>query len=133
MPSITDLTVKKNDGTTDIVYTGIQPSSGDATPAVWRCGTIGTAQAHRPELRVSAREAMKGLKRVVRGTYKYPQIATNSTTGVTSIIDLVSADVTFTFHKSIAQTDINEAAAQFTNLLVTSLMRSILQTGYSAS
>ncbi|DAD50928.1 coat protein [ssRNA phage SRR6049586_1] len=33
MPAIANITVKKNDDTTDIVWTAVQPSSGDGTPA----------------------------------------------------------------------------------------------------
>jgi len=32
MPSMADITVKKNDGTTDVTYTAISAASGDKSP-----------------------------------------------------------------------------------------------------
>lgn len=133
MPQMADITVKKNDGTTNIVYTGVSPSSGDGTPAVWKSQTVGTAPAHQPEFRLSAREAAKGAKRALRGTYFYPQIATNSTTTLTSVVDRASGDFNVNIPKGMAQGDINEFAAQFGNLVVSSVIQACLKSGYSAS
>jgi len=132
MPALANITVKKNDNVTDIVYTGVQPSSGDTTPAVWRAPG-GTAPAHAPELRLIARNAAKGVRRALRGTYQYPQISTNSTTGVTSVIDRASGDVNFTYPKAMAQVDINEAVSQFCNLMYAALIKQCLKDGFSAS
>lgn len=133
MPSIANITVKKNDGTTDIVYTGVQPSSGDNSAAVWKSQTVGTASAHQPELRVLAREAQRGAKREIRATYKYPQIATNTTTGVTSVIDSASFAGSWTVSKNMSATDVNEFASQVANLIASSLMKDIVKAGFSAS
>lgn len=133
MPAIANITVKKNDGVTDIVYTGQSPSSGDGVPAIWKATTIGSAPAHQPELRLSARDGSKGAKRTLRGTFQYPQIATNSTTGLTSVVDRASADVNFAFSKSMTQTDINEFVSQFANLLSSQLVKDCVKAGFSAS
>lgn len=133
MPAIADLTVKKYDGTTNIVYSGVQPSSGDGTPAVWKSQTVGTANAHQPEFRLAAKEGSNGAKRNSRVTFQYPQIATNTTTGVTSVIDRFSADVNVSCPKGMTQSDINEAVAQLTNILATTLIRDCLRQGYAAS
>jgi hypothetical protein len=55
MPSQANIVVKKNDGTTDITYTAVQPSSGDGVQAIWKSQTVGTAPVHQPELRCSTR------------------------------------------------------------------------------
>lgn len=133
MPSIADITVKKNDGTTDIVYSARSPSSGDGVPAVWKSATVGTAQAHQPELRLSSREAKKGAGRALRVTYVYPQIATDSTTSLTSVVDRASFTLELTFPKGMASADVNEFVAQGINLLDSSLLISCFQSGYSAS
>lgn len=39
MPSMASITVKKFDGTTDIVYDALSASGGDSSPAVWRQDT----------------------------------------------------------------------------------------------
>lgn len=133
MPSIANITVKKNDGTTDIVYTGVAPSSGDGSPAIWKAQTVGSAPAHQPEFRLAAHDGSKGGKRVLRSTYQYPQIATNTTTGITSVMDRASADTNWNFPKGMSQTDINEFVSQYANLLVSTLVKDCVKGGYSAS
>lgn len=131
MPQLADIVVKKNDGTTNITYVGLVPSAGSDVPAVFKSTSVGSAPAHQPELRVLARDADQGRKRLVRGTFVYPQIATNTTTGVTSVVDACIGDFNFKVPKSMSQSDINEAGAQLGNLLTSALMRSVLQTGYA--
>lgn len=133
MPTMANITIKKNDGTTDVVYTAVTPSSGDATAAVWKSQTVGNAPSHQPEFRLASREAAKGAKRALRCTYQYPQIATNSTTGLTSVIDKASASTDWVFPKGMSQTDINEFVSQYANMLVSTLVKDCVKAGYSAS
>jgi hypothetical protein len=133
MPSIADITIKKNDGTTDIVYAQQMPASGDGSPAVWRATSVGSAPAHAPEFRLTSREASRGVKRALRSTYVYPQIATNTTTSITSVVDRASADTNWTFPKGMSQADINEFVSQYANLLVSTLVKDCVKVGYSAS
>jgi len=133
MPAIANITVKKNDGTTDIVYTGVSPSSGDGTAAVWKSQTVGTSPAHQPEFRLAAKEAKQGNSRACRSTYSYPQIATNSTTSITSVVDRANAATDWVFPKGMAQADINEFVSQYANMLVSTLVKDCVKSGYSAS
>jgi len=133
MTAIADITVKKNDGTTDIVYTGVSPSSGDATAAIWKSQTVGTAPAHQPEFRLTGRDASAGAKRAMRSTYVYPQIATDTNLGVTSVLDRAQADTNWNFPKGMSQADINEFVTQYANLLVSTVVKSCVKSGYSAS
>lgn len=129
MPNQVAITVKKNDGTTDITYTNMQPSSGDGVQAVWKSTSVGTASVHQPELRCSAR-ALQGGKREVRWTYVYPEIATNTTTGLTSVSYRELFNATFTQDTASASATVNEAAAQFSNLLASAHAKAINQGGY---
>jgi hypothetical protein len=133
MPQMADITVKKNDGTTNVVYTALSPSSGDGTPAIWKSQTVGTAAAHQPELRLASRDAAKGARRALRGTYQYPQIATNTTTSTTSVIDRANADFNVNIPKGMATADVNEFVAQATNLFASALVVACLKAGYSAT
>lgn len=133
MASAANITVKKNDGTTDIVYTTLVPASGDNSPAIWKATTVGSAPAHQPELRLTSREAAAGQKRALRSTYVYPQIATDSTTSITSVVDRASAATDWSFPKGMSQTDINEFVSQYANLLVSTLVKDCVKSGYSAS
>lgn len=133
MPTMANITIKKNDGTTDIVYTAVTPSSGDNSPAVWKSQTVGNAPNHQPEFRLVGKEAAKGAKRFLRSTYQYPQIATNTTTSLTSVVDKASAFTDWTFPKGMAQADINEFVSQYANMLVSTLVKDCVKAGYSAS
>ncbi len=133
MPAIADIVVKKNDGTTNITWVAQTPSSGDGVPAVWRSTTVGSAPSHAPELRLSSRDGDKGKKRAMRGTIVYPQISTNSTTGVTSVVQKASLAMDLSFSKDMAQGDINEFVAQAGNLIVSALVQACLKAGYSAT
>lgn len=131
MPNMANITVKKNDGTTDQVYTAMTPSGGDGVPAVWRAANIGSAPAHQPELRMTTREASKGAKRAVRGTYVFPVIATNSTTGITSVVDRIMISYDATVSKAAPNDAINEAVAQGNNLFASALFKQSAQQGFA--
>lgn len=133
MPSIANITIKKNDGTTDIIYVSKSPSAGDTVPAVWRADSVGTAPSHQPEFRLTAREANKGASRALRSTFMYPQIATNTTTTTTSVVKKAMASTDWTIPKDMSITDINEFASQYGNLLAAALIKQCVKDGYSAS
>jgi len=133
MPTLANITVKKNDGTTDIIYVAKSPSGGDGIPAIWRADAVGSAASHAPELRLTSREAAKGMKRALRATFVYPQIATNSTTGVTSVVEKAMASADWTLPKGMSSVDVNEFASQFANLIYATLLKDCAKTGYSAT
>lgn len=127
-----NITVKKNDGITDIVYTFINPSSGDNVAAIWRSMTVGSAVAHQPELRLAAGNTGKNARKV-RGTFMYPQIATNTTTGVVSVINRAFGSFEVVEPRDMAATDINEFASQLANLIASALVKQCLKEGGSAA
>lgn len=129
MVAQTNITVKKHDGTTDITYFGLQPSSGDGVQAIYKSTSVGSAPAHQPELRVSARQ-LSNSKREVRVTFVYPEIATNSTTGITSVVYKERGSFNFEIEMNSASTSINESTSQFLNLLASPAMKAIVQSGY---
>lgn len=133
MPQQTDITVKKNDGTTDVVYTAKAPAAGDSSPAIWRNDTVGTAAAHRPELRLSFRNGSDGKSRIGRATYVYNEVAVNTTTGVTTIVEKSSFAVDVRLSTTMVQANIDECVSQFANLLSSTLIKSCLKVGFSAT
>jgi hypothetical protein len=75
MPSMADIIVKKNDGTTNITFTAMVASAGDKSQAIWRSTTVGTAAAHQPELRMTSRANGTGTARRVDLHFSYPSTA----------------------------------------------------------
>lgn len=115
MPALANLTVKKNDGTTDVVYTGTSPGSGDS-PAVHYGPALGATAATRPELRTTAKRHADGSGYTVKGTFMYPFHVLNSTTGVTSVVKRAMAKAEFTSSTEIPTATNDEAVSQSVNL-----------------
>lgn len=125
MPQIAAITVKKFDDLTNIVYTAVNPAGGADAPAIMRSQSVGTAISHQPELRVNVKNV--GAADRVVGTFKYPQIATNSTTGVTTIVGSVSGKFELVVDKSTDQNVVNEATAQLANLIASALIKQTMR------
>lgn len=131
MPTMANVTVKKNDGTTDQLYTAVRGSQGPSVPAILRNMSPGTALAHKPEVWISSRNLGSSGKTVqeVKVTGKWPQIATNTTTGVTSVVDTARMKATFELPMSMATVDRDEFASQMTNILAAALLKSSIKEG----
>nr|URG15700.1 MAG: coat protein [Leviviridae sp.] len=134
MPAMANITVKKNDGTTDIVYTAKSPSAGDSVPAVWRADSVGSAPSHRPELRLMSKNSRKGGEeaREMRGTYKYPQLVTDTNLGGLTIVKRDALmTVTGVIPKDMPAADINEFVSQAFNLFVAALLKDSFKDGFA--
>lgn len=119
MPAQVAMTIKKFDGTTDIVYDVLQPSGGDGTWAKWRQDTGSTLPLGlRPQLWIKTTESGAGIRRV-EWRYDYPQFFTDTTT---SLVQGTGKSVSFRngsmgVPQSVPAALVNEAAAQFANLV----------------
>jgi hypothetical protein len=130
MAAMANITVKKADETTDIVYTAKVASAGDRTPAVWKSTTVGTAPAHNPSLTLTSRPNGDGKVRRVDYAYAYPQTATASD-GSISIVNLYQQSGSAAVPQGMPQLDINEAVAQCNNLLAAALVKQAMKDGYA--
>jgi len=134
MPAMADITVKKYDGTTDIVYNQQQGSGGDTSPAVWRQDT-GVAAGLPVGLRFLFKmfQAWNGPKtaRVLRFQYRAPYAVQDSTTTLYSSKDSVAIDVTVTIPQNCPATHIQEATYQAMNLCAANLVKQSLAAGYA--
>lgn len=131
MPSMADITVKKNDGTTDIVWSAATPSAGDNVPAIWRSETVGSAPAHYPTFELRTRYNGQKTARRADGNFVYPQIATDTTTSLVSVVNRLPIQFTAAVPLGMPASDINEAVAQFANLLKASLIQASLKAGFA--
>lgn len=133
MPSMADITVKKADDVTNVIFVALAPSSGDTVPSVWRQ----EAMATQPNLKatVSLRAAWNGPRdsRRVQMDFMYPFTATDSTTGLTSVVARIPIQVTATIPQLVTDTIIAEAVAQCGNLLDHTLIQSCFKAGYAAT
>lgn len=134
MPAMADITVKKYDGTTDIVYNSVTGSGGDGMPAVWRQDTGANAA-----LPIGLRSVMKlwtvnngpRTARQAKFNFVSPYALQDSTTTKFSASDRVVIEGIMTIPQAIPSTNINEAIYQACNLLASSLIKSSAAAGYA--
>lgn len=117
MANATNLVVKKYDNATDVTYTVISGAPGDKLPAIWRNEAFATIAGNRPVFTMASKAVQNGTHaRVCEMKLQYPELFTNSTTGVTAVRlkDVASAAVTINMDGADATHQ--EAVAQFFNL-----------------
>lgn len=131
MPTMANITVKKADGTTDVTYTALNAASGDRSVAKWRVESIGTIAGNRPIMEVSSKASQNGQYRIVEGKLTYPETVTDSTTGIISVKSRELFSFTSTIDLTSADAVIAEMAAQAANLLKSTLLQSVLTSGYA--
>lgn len=130
MPTMANITVKKNDNTTDVVYTAVIASGGDKSPAVWRNNTIGTAAAQRPEFRMESRFNGDQTARRVDGSYTYPSLTTGSD-GKINVASRFNLTFSAVVPAGMLDADLNEGVAQSLHLLASALAVSSIQAGFA--
>jgi len=128
------ITVKKFDGTTNIVYDALSGSGGDTSPAVWRQDTGAAAG-----LPVGLRNLFKlltkwnGPKTARQTTFEFvaPYAVQDSTTTLYSAKDRIVISGIATCPQGVPATAINEAVYQAFNLLTDNLVKQSTASGYA--
>ena len=125
-----NITVKKFDGVTDIVYSAVLPAAG-GNAAVWRAPTLGTAMAHQPELRIKSSKNKAGTVQRVEGVMVYPEIIT-ATDGSKSISNKAIVSVSVTNPSGMALTSVQEGITQALNLFASTHVKTQAIEGFAA-
>jgi hypothetical protein len=126
-----DITVKKNDGTTDIVWTLIAASGGDKSPALWRSNTAAGTLGQKPWFQIVAKSNGAGDVRRVDVSGKFPSVYTNTTTGQTETRSTMTFSGSFAIPQNIAQADIDEFGSQLTNLVASVISKVAVKSGFA--
>lgn len=126
MSTIANITVKKNDGTTDVVFGALEGRSGE-NPARWKAPPLGATGVTQPELRVGQKSMNGSDKSKVIATFFYPYSVVNSTTGVTSIQSREMFRFEYTGDMAIPQSVRDEAVSQGVNLLASAAFKTMLK------
>lgn len=129
MPQMADITIKASNGTTDVVLVAKAPSAGDQTPAVWQVDAASTRQAFRPTVQLRTSSNGPRTARNVRLREDYPILETIN--GVETITARVPFELTATLPTNVPSAQVKEAIYQFGNLVVASLIRASMETGYA--
>lgn len=134
MPSMASVTVKKYDGTTDIVYDALSAAGGDGFPAVWRQDTgVATSVPYglRKVLKLQTQPNAPKTARQARINFVAPYAVQDSTTTVWTAKDRFVFDGVATMPLAIPPSEINEAAYQLGNLLAHLLIKQSIAGGYA--
>lgn len=130
MPAFANITIKKRDGTTDVIYTGVQPAAGDRSNAVWENQTIGTARSHRPTLRAKSQDNGAKTARRVDLAFDWPQTTTGSD-GRVYVTDRASHKGSTVVPTNMTTANVEEFAYQMGNLYAAALIKSMHVDGYA--
>jgi len=131
MPTAASITVKKNDGTTDIVWTLLSASGGDKSPASWRSDTAVGTNGQKPVFSIVSRSNGAGDTRRLDYSAKMPSVYTNSATGQTEVRANMTFSGSFAVPQNVVAADVNEFAAQIANLIASSLSKSSIAAGFA--
>lgn len=131
MPNMANITVKKADGTTDVIYVASTPSAGDKNPAIWTQNAAAGIQGFRPRFELQTQNNGTGSMRQARVRFSFPSTYTDSTTGLTKLNKTVDFDGIVYLPKELTTTEWKEAFAQLGNLLVSALVRSAVEEGFA--
>lgn len=134
MPSMASITVKKADGTTDIVFDALSASGGDSFPALWRQDTGATAGLPvglRSTFSLSSKWNGPKTARQLQFNLAFPYAIQDSTTTLYSAKDRVVVSGVITLPQAIPNTNLNEAVAQGMNLLASTLVKASMQAGFA--
>lgn len=130
MPSLANITIKKADGTTDVVYTAVAGSSGDGSPAIFRNDTVGTTLAERPTLLVKTSSNGPKTARRLRADYSWPVVSTDGG-GNKTIVGRMTGDASFLIPQNQTIELISEQAYQFGNLIASAIIKASAVEGYA--
>lgn len=118
MPALNNITVKKHDGTTDVIYYGLNPGSS-REPSSHKAPPLALNDDTRPEFRTTVRR--NGNKEwIVTYWFMYPYATTSSDTGITSVRRRIFRKVVDTIPADVPSSAIQEFVSQSGNILVNS-------------
>lgn len=129
MPAFGDITIKKADGTTNIVYTGVQRSAGDTSPARWEQQGPSTLSL-RPQLAVQSSRppGQTGALRRITINGVYP--IADPTTGM-EVARVTLSDAKVTISRNASATDTKEGVYQLLNLAASTVVKQCAEEGYA--
>lgn len=129
MAAIANITIKKADGTTDVVYSALTGAPGDGTPAKWRHEDVTLPIGQRATLTSVTKANGKADARQVQLRVRRPVVRTVNS--VPTLIGTIPFEINATLGEQYTQAEIDEATAQALNFAAVAVLRDVFKTGYS--
>lgn len=130
MPNMAAITVKKNDGTTDQIWSNIQASGGDRSPAIWRNTSVGSAAAFNPTALMMSRANADNSVRRVEGSVAWPQSVIGGD-GLTRKVNTGLFKFEVVVPLGMPSADVNEFVSQSVNLVASVLFKDSIKSGFA--
>ena len=131
MTTAADITIKKDDGTTDITWSLLAASGGDRSPAIWRSTSASGTIGQKPTVSLQSRDNGDRTARRTDITFVMPSVYTDTATSTTKVLSKAVITVSAVLPLDIDSTTLAEQASQFANLLKSSAFIASLKTGYA--
>lgn len=128
MPTLSNITVKKYDNTTDVVYVAVAAASADGVPAEYQNVSASTIPAARPVLSLSTRSNTKKTSRRVVASYKWPLTYTDPNGRVTTN-GSVNGEFSVVIPQDVDPLVVREAHQQFAKLIASAVFKDVMDTG----
>lgn len=128
MPTLANLTVKKYDGTTDVVYVPVGAASSDGVFAEYQNTAGFPIPATRPSFKVAARNNGKGTARRINCVFRWPLFNIDPN-GKVAISGSVPGEFSIVLPQDVDPLIIREAHQQFSKLIASTLMRDTMDQG----
>lgn len=126
----TDITVKKSDGVTNVIYKAKVGAAGDNLWALWSADAEGPNRNCVPWFRMkSGFNGPKTARKVFLG-FSMPQLVTDSTTTLTTVVNNIPVNMDWTLPMAAPQATWNEAVDQLCNFFAKVEVRQMLKDGY---
>lgn len=129
MAQIADITVKKADGTTNIIYKALVGSAGDGKPAVWRADSVSTIPLNCPTFTLQSRSNSAGTTRILQFNFRMPIISIVN--GQPVVVGHQTGNGTFPILQDQDWSQVQEGIAQQLNLLASAAIKAALVEGYA--
>lgn len=129
MPTLSNITVKKYDGTTDVTYVGVASASADGVAAEYQLQAGFPVPATRPTFKITSRNNGKGTSRRVTGSFKWPLTYTEAATGRLIISGSVPGEFSIVLPQDVDPLIVREAHQQFAKLIASLAMKETMDTG----
>lgn len=130
MTTIASITVKKADGTTNIVWSAVAGSAGTSA-ALWRSTTATGTVGQQPWYSLSSRSNGDNTVRRIDGKISFPSVYTETSTSLTKVLSTMNLTFSAAVPLDVSAIDLSEFAAQATNLMVDAMTRGSITSGYA--
>jgi len=134
MTQAADITVKKDDGSTDITYFLLQSSAGDGTKARWFANPMSTVRRDlRPYMEVKAASNGDSTSRRVDIVFAWPILKPiiGSSPADYTVAGWNRGSYSLVIPNTTSDSDCSETVSQFAHLLNSNLITSALKTTYA--